>query len=275
MKKTILFTALMLCFAGTANAQFFKKLGKKAEQAAEKAIERKVERKATKETEKAFDSTFNKKRKNKKQTKSGNGMSGLTQVDPAESYAFTNKAEMHIISGKEEANFDYYLPKSDEFFGMTIKDERVQDDFFMVYDASREAMFTFMKNNGQKIRIGISFKPDDTDDVDVPVFDIKATGNSKTILGYNCLEYKMISEDITATVWVTKDVDIRFPSTFHSVKKKKSTNQEWMKKLDGWAMEMTMIDSSRKKPHTIIMKCLSIEASDMKINSNDYKSLGY
>ena len=62
---------------------------------------------------------------------------------------------------------------------------------------------------------------------------------------------------------------------FHSVKKNKSNNQEWMKDLEGWAMEMEMIDTSQKKPQTIIMKCLSIEESSLQINANDYKSLGY
>ena len=103
MKKTTLFIALLLCFVGTANAQFFKKLKKKAEQAAEKVVERKVEQKAEKETEKAFDSTFNKKENKKRKTRGGSmGMPGLSKVAPADSYAFTNKAVMHIKSGKEE-----------------------------------------------------------------------------------------------------------------------------------------------------------------------------
>ncbi len=275
MKKTTLFLTFMLCFAGTANAQFFKKLKKKAEQAAEKAVERKVEQKTTKETEKAFDSTFNKQKTNKRNSKKG-GMSTpvLSKVDPAESYVFNHKAVMYMKSGKEEMDIDYYLPKSDDFFGMSIKDERIQDDFIMVYDAGREAMFTYMENGGQKMKMGISFKTDYTNN-EAPVFDIKATGNTKTILGYSCKEYKMTGEDMTATIWVTKDVDIRFPSTLYSDKKNKSNNQEWMKDLDGWAMEMEMIDTSRRKPHVIIMKCLLIETSDFKINSNEYQNMGY
>lgn len=276
MKKTTLFIALLLCFAGTANAQFFKKLGEKVGKAAEKAVERKAEQKTTKETEKAFDSTFNKKRNNKKRNNKGNGISmpGLSNVAPAEKYTFNHKAVMYIKSGKEEMDVDYFLPKSDSFFGMAIKDKNIKDDFYVVYDADREAMFTYMKSNGQRIKIGISFK-DDNADTETPIFDIKATGNIKTILGYSCEEYKMTGKDMTATIWVTKDVDIRFPSTFHSVKKNKSNTQEWMKDLDGWAMEMEMTDTSRKKPHTIILKCLSIETSDLVITSSDYQNIGY
>ena len=274
MKRTTLFIALILCVSAPVNAQFLKKLSKKIENAAEKAVERKVEQKTTKETEKAFDSTFNKKKK--KKTTNDNGgrsISGFSKINPANSYSFNNKAIMHIKTGKEEMDADYYLSESDDFFGMTIKDKRVQDDFFMVYDVAREAVFTFMENNGQKMKMGLSFKTED-EDIDTPEFKIVETGKTKSILGYHCKEYKMTGENITAAIWVTKDVDIRFPNTFHSVKKKKSDNQLWMKDLDGWAMEMEMVDTSGKKPHTIIMNCLSIEKIDLKINSTNYKSIG-
>jgi len=75
-------------------------------------------------------------------------------------------------------------------------------------------------------------------------------------------------------IWVTNDVDIRFPSTFHNIKQDKTANQAWMEKIDGWAMHMEMVDNSRRKPQTITMTCLSIEKSDMKINSNEYQNIG-
>jgi hypothetical protein len=269
MKKVTLLSILILCFSGSVNAQILKKLGKKIEKAAEKTIERKVEQKTKRETEKAFDSTFNKKRKNKR----NKGKSGIAKADPAKSYAFKHKVEMQITTGKEVMDIDYYLAKSDAYFGMSINNEEMPGDFMMVYDVSREAMFTFMESAGQKMRMGVSFKTED-DDSESPEFEIKATGNTKTILGYNCKEYKMTGKDITATIWVTKDVDIRFPSTLYSDKKNQNNNQEWMKDLDGWAMEMEMINTAERKPHTIKMKCLSIEGSDYKINSSDYKNIG-
>lgn len=272
MKKTTLFTLLILCFSGTTNAQLFKKLGDKIGKAAEKAVERKAEQKTKRETEKAFDSTFNKKSKKKKKTNTS--IPSLSKVDPAESYAFNHKAVMQITSEKEVMQVDYYLPESSDYFGMAIKDKRITGDIMMVYDVDREAMFTFMKNDGKNIKMAVEFKTNAAETIE-PTFDIKATGNTKTILGYNCKEYNMTGEDITATIWITKEVNIRFPSTFHSVKKNKSNNQEWMKDLDGWAMEMEMIDNSKRKPHTLIMKCLSIEDSSFKINSNDYQNLRY
>ena len=269
MKKVLFFIALTVCFSGTSNAQFFKKLAKKVEESAEKVVERKVEEKTERETEKAFDSTFNKKRKKKKR----NSKPGLSQVAPAESYAFNHKVEMEINSGKEAMLVDYYLTDSGNFFGTSIQNEKVKNDFMTVFDVDREAMFTFMENDGQKMRMGIEFKTDDST-TEEPTFSITATGNSKTILGYNCQEYKITGKDMTATVWVTKEVDIRFPSTFYNTKQNQNNNQEWMNDLDGWAMEMVMIETSRRKPQTITMKCLSIGESNLKIKSNTYQNIG-
>ncbi|APG64008.1 hypothetical protein LPB136_00875 [Tenacibaculum todarodis] len=272
MKKSTLIIGLLLCFSGTANAQFFKRLGKKVKKAAEKAVERKVEQKTTKETEKAFDSTFNNSKKKKKRKKTS--IPGFSNVKPANSYAFNHKAVMQISSGKEVTKIDYYLPNTGSFFGMGIKDKRVKDDFMTVYDVEREAMFTFMQNAGKKIKMGIEFKTDDVD-VDNTDFNITPTGNTKVILGYNCKEYKMSGKEMTATIWVTKEVDFRFPSVMYNGAKNKANNQQWMNNLDGWAMEMEMIDSSKRKPRTILMKCLSIEKSSLKIDSNNYQNIGY
>jgi len=136
---------IIICFAGTANAQFFKKLGEKVGKAAEKAVERKAEQKTTKETNKAFDSTFNKKRKNKR--------GGVNMP-------------IKFTSGKDEMFVDYYLPNSGNFLAAAIKDKKIQEDFYTVFDVDRESMFTFMNNNGQKIKMAVSFKTDDaTDDM--------------------------------------------------------------------------------------------------------------
>lgn len=62
---------LALCFAGSAHAQFFKKLKKRVEQAAEETVYRKSEEKAAEKTERAMDSILEAKRKKKKKLKKG------------------------------------------------------------------------------------------------------------------------------------------------------------------------------------------------------------
>ncbi len=273
MKKITVLLLLMSCFTIPANAQFFKKLGKKAEKAAERAVEKRVERKATEETERVLDSTLDRKSKKNK----GMRMPGISRTAPAESYSFIYRAEMEITSGKDLMNIDYFLPESANFLGMLLKDKKIKDNFMTVYDVDRETMYTFMENNGAKQKMGVSFQTDSAADEAFNKADIEitATGNTKTILGYNCKEYKMTGKDMTASVWVTKDVNIRFPNTFYSVKQNRNGNQAWLKDVDGWAIEMTMIDSSRRKPITITMNCISINKSNLKINTNAYQNLGY
>ncbi|XMO85103.1 DUF4412 domain-containing protein [Algibacter sp. AS12] len=269
MKKIALLTVLFLCVSVSVNAQFLKKLGQKIENAAEKTIERKAEQKTQKETEKAFDSAFNKKSKNKKTT----SFPSISNVAPKASYVFSHKAEMQIKSGKEVMDIAYYLPDSGNFLCAEINDKRIKGKNYTVFDVDREAMFSFIESEGQKIKIGVSFKTDESDREEEK-FEITETGKTKIILGYNCKVYKMVGEDMTATIWVTKEVDIRFPSDFYKIKQDKKTNNQWMKDLDGWAMEMVMIDTSKRRPQTITMTCLSIENSNLKINSSDYNNIG-
>lgn len=277
MKKTALFIVFVLGFSAFVNAQFFKKLGDKIEKAAEKTVERKVEQKTQKETEKAFDSTFNKKQKQKQKRNRKKGKTRIPKIssaNPASNYTFKHKAVMQMKTKKEVQDFDYHLPDSNTFFAVKINNKKMKDDLTIVYDSQKETIFTFMENNGQKLQMGMEFKTNNTSN-ETPFYEIKETGNSKTIIGYHCKEYKVKGEEIAATLWVTKDVDFHFPSTFQTNKKGGNNNQEWMNDIEGWVMEMEMIDTSKRKPQTITMECLAIEQSNLVINSSDYKSLGY
>ncbi len=65
---------VLFCLLGTqfSEAQFLKKLGKKAEEAAERAVIKKTEQKVTKETEKAMDSILNPKTGKMEKRETGN-----------------------------------------------------------------------------------------------------------------------------------------------------------------------------------------------------------
>ncbi|SHG74748.1 OmpA family protein [Flagellimonas flava] len=71
IKIALLFSCAFFLGFGTSNAQFLKKLGKRAERAAENTVLRKTDQKVSKETEKAMDTILNgnKKTKRKKQNK--------------------------------------------------------------------------------------------------------------------------------------------------------------------------------------------------------------
>ncbi len=60
-----------LFIGATTQAQFFKKLGERAEKAAERAVLRKTEQKVSKETEKAMDTILGNGKKKKKRRSKG------------------------------------------------------------------------------------------------------------------------------------------------------------------------------------------------------------
>ena len=277
MKKFTFILLFLFSFTIPVNAQFFKKLGKTVEKAAEKAVERKTEQKTIKETNKAFDSTFNKKRKKKKNIA---GIPAFSDAEPKANYSFDYRADMQITSGKEIIKMSYFLSESGNYLSTMIDDERMKDQALTVMDFEREAMFTLMENDGEKIIMAIS-RP--TASAYVQASDesntkVTATGKSKTIIDYNCLEYEMTGKDIYGTMWITKDVNARFPEKFYGMKQdknSKSSSQSWMKDMNGWLMEMEMTDTSERKPQTMFMTCTAIGESNLEINTKGYKNLKF
>lgn len=277
MKKSTIFLLLLLGFTISANAQFFKKLGNKVEKAAEKAVERKAEQKTTKETNKAFDSTFNKKRK---KNKSLSGMPSFSDSEPAANYTFNYRADMEIKTGGETMKMSYFLSESGNYLSSMIDDKRMKDKSLMVMDFEREAMFTFMENDGEKIRMAMSLATASAYDQASNESNTKvtATGKSKKILNYNCQEYKMTGDDMYGTMWITKDVNARFPKNFYGMKqdkRNKNNTQAWMKDMNGWLMEMEMTDTSERKPQTMIMTCVFFGESNLSIDTKGYETLKF
>jgi len=135
-------------------------------------------------------------------------------------------------------------------------------------------MFTFLESGGMKMQMGVSFEIDEESTDNETPFTIEATGNTKEISGYSCKEYKLTGEDMTGTAWVTTETDIRFPSSYYNSSNTNNSNQEWMTDLDGWVMLMEMTDTSKRKPSTMVMECLTIEKSNFKIKSSDYPKIG-
>ncbi len=277
MKKSTIFLLLLLGFTISANAQFFKKLGNKVEKAAEKAVERKAEQKTTKETNKAFDSTFNKKRK---KNKSLSGMPSFSDSEPAANYTFNYRADMEIKTGGETMKMSYFLSESGNYLSSMLDDKRMKDKSLMVMDFEREAMFTFMENDGEKIRMAMSLATASAYDQASNESNTKvtATGKSKKILNYNCQEYKMTGDDMYGTMWITKDVNARFPKNFYGMKqdkRNKNNTQAWMKDMNGWLMEMEMTDTSERKPQTMIMTCVFFGESNLSIDTKGYETLKF
>lgn len=268
---------LICCFTTKSNAQIWKKLAKKAEKAAEKTLEKKVEQKTERETEKAFDSTFNNSSDSKTANNKNNSPFGTSKSaqTPSSTYTFSHKYVMQIEDGKRTTNLVYYLTNAGNYFGTSIPDKKGKNNMISVMDVDKKSMYMFMDNKDDKTLMSMRLNFEDTNNDAIEQSDISiiATGNTKTILGYNCEAFKVKGQDLQGTVWVTQNAGITFVKSMYKIKGKKSNNQSWMKMIDGLTLEMDMVDTSKRKPKSIKMTCIALDKTTKNITSSDYKKL--
>lgn len=268
MKTRMIITALLV-FGITmqTNAQFLKKLKKQAQEAAEETIKRKVGEKTERETEKTFDTVFNNKGKLLKKKK----------TEKIENYTFSHQYVMELISDKDTTDITYYLTNDHEYMGSSFTAGKDQE-FIVVMDLPNAAIHTFMNMAENKsmssFAIDLDFDPDTDSNGDR--FSVSPTGQRKEILGYNCEEFQVTGPELSGTVWVTQEAEISVQKAFSELRSKKikrlkGIDQTWVSMVDGIALEMVMIDYSKKKPKTIKMICTDLSERDFSINTLEYE----
>lgn len=267
--KTIKFltTLFLLGIMTQGNAQFWKKITKRAEQAASEAVERKVEEKAARETEKTFDTIFNNQGKMFKGKK----------TKKLDNYSFSHQYVMEVITENDTTDITYYLTNEDEYMGSSFVMGKDQE-FLTVMDLPNSAIHTFMDFGDRKTSSSINIDLNEVDEVEMnsSEFTISATGKSKNIIGFTCEEFQVTGPQLSGTVWVTQEADISFQKAFTQLKSKKikrlkGMDQSWVSMVDGLTLEMRMIDYSQKNPKPIKMICTSLSETNFSIYTADYE----
>lgn len=169
----------------------------------------------------------------------------------------------------DPANIRYHFNDASEYFAteMNNADKKGKStETFSVAEFKKNQMVTFINNNGEKT--GMIMKYDLQKAVnnakDTSGFEIKKTGKTKNILGYNCDEY--IGKDKKGNVteyWVTKELKYDISKMFASSKNNQAHAYE-----GGFTMEMTMNDKDGKKT-TWIVKEVNAKA-EKKVLTADY-----
>ncbi len=262
----LLFAITALLLATNSHAQFLKKLKQKAAEAAERTVERKVEEKTEKETEKVFDSTFNNQGKLFKKG----------AETPAEHYTFTHKYSMQITQGNKTTDLVYYLTNEGDYLGSAVE-MKENEQMITVMDLAKKTAYSFMDFGDVKsmMSFGLDFEEIVENTQENSEMSIEATGNTKTIIGYNCDEYKVKGQDLHGTIWVTQDAEISFSDALSKLKStnkntSKGINQSWMAMIKGLTLEMDMTDTSKKKPKNILIHCTALEATNYSIETALY-----
>jgi len=268
MKKLKILTVItVVLFSTNSEAQFWKKLKKRAEEAAKETVAQKVEEKTARETEKTFDTVFNNKGKLFKSKK----------AKIAAIYTFSHQYVMKITSEETTIDMTYYLTDEHKYMGSSFETSKDQE-FITVIDLSNSAIHTFMDFGNRKTSNSINIDLDKISDNEINTNDIEIsrTGQTKKIIGYLCEEFQVTGPQLSGKIWVTKEADISFQKAFSQLKSKKMTRSKgidhsWVSMVDGLTLEIKMTDYSRKNPKPITMICTSLIESDFSIETSQYQ----
>jgi hypothetical protein len=230
MKTRLKLLTLLFFFISTldSQAQFAKQLQKAAERGVSRAIERKVEI----EVEKLAMRQLNKMFKDVYGTEDMERIPGMdigkimesiqNDVEVDESYNFTGFSILEMTGLDEKGKaiepviLKAYLSEDSNITGMEFSEKTKKTDevYVMIFDFNRNISITLFENDGQKMRMafgydyaamsqGVDFEGTNEGGDDQNV-SFKKTGNTKNIMGYDCEEYLVETDDNITRFWVTK-----------------------------------------------------------------------
>lgn len=236
MRIFIITLTLIMLSVTSLEAQILDRTENRAKQKANNRVDQKIDKGIDKGLD-AIEGLFGKKNKkadrdegdaestvnNDDQTppaRTNPGIFGLMSgsVDVKDSYTFDSNVLLDIKTydkkGKEESSnkMTMYFSKDEPHFGMEMHEQGT--DAFILYDIEKYQMVTLMNQDGQNIGMAMQLNPENFQDADSK--DVKTdvrfekTGNTKTISGYHCEEYKVIDPEEKNTdtyMWTTDETD--------------------------------------------------------------------
>ncbi|MGO2295020.1 MAG: DUF4412 domain-containing protein [Psychroflexus halocasei] len=268
--RTTFFIASFL-FLLPVQAQFWKKLGDKVTEAAENTVTRKSAQKTSNEVGKGMDGFFNstsKKERNK-----------LSKPDSK--YAFDYHYQMEMTADGEKMLMDYYFKPKSDYAGMAMSQENV--NMFIVFDYDKEAGYTFMKSNNQKMYTSTPLDIEtDNDWANNPYtksdYTVKDLPN-RNFLGYTCQGKQIENDEWTFTMYYTEEIEISFHNILNASKDQSndpSILRDYFKDAENsMMMYMKTVDKRKRRKETVTMECVAFEKANNDFKTNDYQSINY
>ena len=299
--KLLLTTFLLMAFCGTTQAQFFKKLKKRAEHAVERTVLNKTDREVSKETDKTIDGVIKGDGKSDKQeeTKSkeltkeekekaekramsnfGGGMEGIPDT-----YKFQYVMDMKLTSTNkknDEMTLQYFIEPNASYFGNAMPNQETKS--VIVYDLENQAMVTFMDNNGRKMAMKMRMPLEEKMQkmIEKSQKGENNTANtanitplpSKTILGYNCKGYLVKQDEGTSKIYITDEAPVSFVGMFANLEKmQKNMNSSAIPfGKNSLMMEMEYTSNKRKKDN-MHMICTALKKEPFTIKKSEYSGM--
>lgn len=285
MKSIKFLTVLMLlCFVTPTEAQFLKKLKKKAGEAVEQTVLNRTEKEVSEATDDAIDSMIESQgdenqadQNSKNMQQSIQSLFGGGNIDNIpDQYSFSYKAVMEITSKNDKNQLEYWLEPDVRYFGTKIT--QTGEDNLTVLDLDNQSMTMFMHTDDQRLIMPMrtdnqlfkkilenaeeESKPEHIDFVEI---------ESKTILGYHCKGYEFTTQDGVSKIWVTDQTPVGFNSGLFNTD---NSLPNTFIPMDGKSMMMEMeFIPSKKNADTYSMKCIEFSKENMSVSKADYKSM--
>lgn len=299
MRLTTVLSMYMLISLFSVNdleAQLLKKLKNKVKQATEDVLAEK----AAQETEKTLDSLLEvdpeyqpeyEKQLQQMMT------AGAEDVKIEESYVFNTKVMYQMTVTDQDkstdVNYEMWYSEKEAYMATKMFNDKNSDtkgapnSILSILDDKNKAIVVIMED--QKIAQLLPMTdvdetevndPDDGEtklvDDDTEFENLKKTGRSKEILGYNCEEFLAQNDSNKFTYWVTKELSLFHKNMLFNLSESLGGNtfDQIPEAAKGFMMEMTYENFSTKEKGS--MQVLDIQKTNNRILMSDYQlmSLG-
>lgn len=197
-------------------------------------------------------------------------------VNIPSSFSFNKKMEVEITDSRgEKYSVDFLLGNYSDIYGMLVAPKEMQGQGEVTMVMTPKSSTMFMNVAGMKMKKSTSINqlgdqynmsdklPEGSD------FAYVKTGNTKTIAGYNCEEYKVeynyTNSQGSASFWVSKDFPIQ---NMELPMMGMKLNNPY---LSGFVLEL----NSNHQGQSMTMKVIGVSNESLTINSSEYRKAGF
>jgi len=272
MKNCIIavMSILLVMPAIQSKGQFLNRLKREVERSVEDAVIQKSADEAAEKTQEAMDKMFEA------------GYTGLGNMKDAklvtrdalpDSYSFQWIYRLLMEGDEDDLEIVYRLKKGADYFATSVPSTM---DMLMVLDQGRGVMVTYMENEDSKMATAMELPELEVEESEreegMNTFTIKKTGNTKTILGYECEEIVGENEEYKYIMYHTREADVTFNDHFKQDQGNlpEGVDEELLKEGMGMMMEMELINKNKSK-NNIKMRCVELSEDSFSINNDDYQ----
>lgn len=197
-------------------------------------------------------------------------------VNIPSSFSFNKSIEVEITDDRgEKYPMEFLLGNYPDIYGMSVASKEMQGQGKVIMVMTPKSSTAFMDVAGMKMKRSTSLEqmgnqynmteklPDGAD------FEYKKTGKTKTILGYNCEEYKVdynyTNSKGSASFWVSKEFPIQNIEMPFLGMKLNNPN------LQGFVLEL----NSTNQGQNWAIQVTKVSEKNININTSEYRKMGF